>query len=497
MTKKKKVRLARGSGAGYEKNKTLYRFGEQNAWLYQREGSRKGTWYLRFYIAKEDLNIRKSLKTTSLTEAKSLAFEELSSIKADVKAGRKIGSQTITEAIRDYQKVLDEKVTRVLIKKRTRYIHNLNIERVRGYLASALRFGVQTKVGDLDGAQDFKGYWEYRKTQNSAISGYSVNLELASFHLVIANAEKMGFCDKNALGFVDHSFQRAAGRAEIQDEGDYEVMLTGMRKFKGTLSEHKELSRKKEINIYYYLLMRHLFLVAAHCGARTGELLNLKNKNIKRVDEELQQVYVHFDDTKTDLRGKTRKKGRDVFIGASLKGVNYLIRWIKENRRFNGDEDYVFSTYTRGDSSAKDAYYLYYKTLCSYLKTQDDEYKRVASYFDTYHCRHFYITRAIEFGSSLEVIATACGNSAATIARDYNHLLGSRAGKIIHAARYERIGALEEETALSSAQDQKDAGQGGESEQASTYKADESISNDGVISVDVEAYTALREKASV
>jgi len=497
MAKKKKVRLARGAGAGYEKNKTLYRFGEQKAWLYQREGSRKGTWYLRFYIAKEDLNIRKSLKTASLTEARSLAFEELSSIKADVKAGRKIGSQTITEAIRDYQKVLDEKVARILIKKRTRYIHNLNIERVRGYLASALRLGVQTKVGDLDGARDFKGYWDYRKAQNSAISGYSVNHELASFHLVVANAEKKGFCGKSALGFVDYSFQRTAGRAEIQDEGDYEVMLLGMRKFKGTLSDHKELSRKKEINIYYYLLMRHLFLVAAHCGARTGELLNLKNKHIKRLDAQSQQVDVHFEDTKTDLRGKTRKKGRDVFVGASLKGINYLIRWIKEHRRFDSDDDYVFSTYTRGKSSAKDAYYLYYKTLCKYLKTQDGDYNRVAAYFDTYHCRHFYITRAIEFGNSLEVIATACGNSAATIARDYNHLLGSKAGKIIHAARYERISALEEGTALSAEQEEDNADKKEGAEEVSAHKADDSISKDGVISVDVESFRTLSEKASI
>jgi hypothetical protein len=497
MAKKKKVRLARGSGAGYEKNKTLYRFGEHNAWLYQREGSRRGTWYLRFYIAKEDLNIRKSLKTTSLTEAKSLAFEELSSIKADVKAGRKIGSQTIAEAIRDYQKVLDERVARSLIKKRTRYIHNLNIERVRGYLASALRFGVQTKVGDIDGSQDFKGYWDYRKTQNSAIGGYSVNLELSSFHLVLANAEEKGFCSKQSLGFVDHSFQREAGRAEIQDEGDYEVMLLGMRKFKSTLSTHKNLSGKKEINIYYYLLMRHLFLVAAHCGARTGELLNLKNKNIKRLDEESQEVYVHFEDTKTDLRGKTRKKGRDAFIGASLKGVNYLIRWIKEHRRFEGDEDYVFSTYTRGKSSAKDAYYLYYKTLCEYLRTQDGDYARVASYFDTYHCRHFYITRAIEFGNSLEVIATACGNSAATIARDYNHLLGSKAGKLIHAARYERISALEEATAISAAKDEEGSEENEGSEKVSEFKADGSISKDGVISIDVEAFAGMKNKATI
>ena len=494
---KKKARIKRGEGAGYETNRTLYRFGEHDAWLYQRQGSRKGTWYLRFYIAQENLNIRRSLKTTILSEAKRLAFEQLANIKGEIKEGRKIGSQTIADAIRDYNKVLDEKVARNLIKARTRYIHNLNIERVTKYLAKALKHGVNAKIGDINGKEDFKEYWEFRKKQSEKIGGYSVNLELASFHLVVSHAKSGGFCGERSLGFVDHSFQRSAGREKIQDEGDYEVMLNGMRKFKSVLSEQKELSKNKEINEYYYLLMRHIFLVAAHCGARTGEILGLKNKHIKRIDEKKQEVYVHYEDTKTDLRGKIRKKGRDGFIGGSIDGENYFLRWINNYRRFSGDEDYVFSTYKFGKSSAKDAYYLYYKTLCNYLKTQGDNYKRVASYFDTYHCRHCYITRAIEFGNSLEVIAIACGNSAATIAKEYNHLLASKAAKIIHSARYERIASLEKATALVTEQGEQGSVDNGRSVSTSDRKADESVSKDGVISVDSDSLILLREKVEV
>jgi integrase len=483
MARKTTDRLARGDGVGYERNKTLYKFGEHNAWLYQREGSRKGTWYLRFYVAKENLNIRQSLKTAILSEAKALAHKKLVGITSDVDAGRKIGSQTVRDAIRAYQRVLDERVARTQIKARTRYIHNLNIDRVEKYLASTLRFGLQTKVGDIDGSEDFKDYWEFRKKSNEKIGGYSVNLELSSFHLVLAHAKEKGFCGERALGFVDHSYQREAGREKIQNDGDYEVMLTGMRKFRSKMSEQKRLSKSGEINEYYYFLMRHVFLIAAQCGARTGEILNLRNKDIKKIDEKNNEVYVHYADTKTDLRGKLKRKGRDGFVGASLEGVNYLIRWISNHRRFNGDDDYVFSTHKFGGSSAKDAYYLYYKTLCEYLKKEGGDYERVASYFDTYHCRHFYITRAIELGNSLEIIATACGNSAATIARDYNHLLASKAGKLIHAGRYERISKLEEDVGAAS-------DKGASTEEAiaavsseSDYKLDESVGKDGIIDV--------------
>ena len=483
--RKKKARLARGEGAGYETNRTLLRFGEHDAWLYQRQGSRKGSWYLRFYIARENLNVRRSLKTTILAEAKRLAFDELTSIKGDIRAGRKIGSQTVADAIRAYQKVLDEKVDRSLIKARTRYIHNLNIERVRAYLSSTLKYGVKTKIGDVVGSEDFKGYWEFRKQQNNKIGGYSVNLELSSFHLVVAHAKDQGFCDQRSLGFVDHSFQRTAGREKIQDEDDYEVMLRGMRKFKPKLSEQEDLSKNDEINSYYYQLMRHVFLVAAHSGARTGEILSLKNKDIRKIDSEAQRAWVHYSDTKTDLRGKTKRKGRDGFIGASVSGVNFLIRWIEKYRKFSGDENYVFSTFKFGSSSASDAYYLYYKTLCNYLIKEGGVYKRVASYFDTYHCRHFYITRAIQFGNSLDLIAIACGNSAATIARDYNHLLASKAGELIYKTRYERVSKLEDDG------DDQDVGEVTEKETAekanhiTTYTVDGSVSNDGVIDVEL------------
>jgi hypothetical protein len=143
-------------------------------------------------------------------------------------------------------------------------------------------------------------------------------------------------------------------------------------------------------------------------------------------------VRLKADECLIDIRPETSKvrQGRQISFHGSFGGnikratrINYLIRWITEHQKFKEPDDYVFSTMDGGKSDARDVYYHNYKLLRVKLKAID------LDWFDTYHCRHFWITNRLLAGEPIHLVARAAGTSVAEIETTYSHVLGEMATK--------------------------------------------------------------------
>jgi integrase len=126
------------------------------------------------------------------------------------------------------------------------------------------------------------------------------------------------------------------------------------------------------------------------------------------------------------IRPETSKfrKGRRITLSASSGGrvkdttrINYLIRRIDEYQRHRDPNDFVLSGFDKGSISARDTYYHAYKQLRKRLAEID------LDWFDTYHCRHFWITNRLLAEEPIHLVAKAAGTSVSEIESTYSHVL--------------------------------------------------------------------------
>jgi integrase len=423
--------------------------------IYRRSDSSSQNFQLRFYLREEKIYIRKSLGTAVHKEAVAKAQREIQRVLQRVEDGQRYSSPSILSAISKYLDYARFRVQHGDKAQQGLKIVDHQIKQVVRFINATFPQGVKTKINSIDGKNAFKGYYEwrceYRKKvlleqaakrrrknrsnnlpvnaandkANEQLKPYTTNLELQGFRKVLKHAAKEGLCGENNYPPVEHQWQRKSRRPRIQSDDDYVVVLTGMRRFSKTMTTEKDK--------YYYSLLRHFFLTMAFTGARAGEIFSLKNRDCD-INRQKQQVRLMLKTTKTDPLGGVRICFPTMPDSETGQELNYLIRWIDDHQKFKGKDDYLFSTYTNGASTAKYEYYNYYGALRKFLIAQGGEYERCA-YWDTYHNRHRYITRLIAGNESADVIALAVGNSGETIRKTYLHLQGEMAALAIDSRR--------------------------------------------------------------
>ena len=181
---------------------------------------------------------------------------------------------------------------------------------------------------------------------------------------------------------------------------------------------------RNERESYNRLLLRHFVLVVSNSGMRSGELFGLRNRDLT-IRRDAKECLIN-------IRAETSKvrQGRQISFHASYGGnsrrtnqTNYLIRWIDDYQIHKDSHDYVFSTMDDGRVDARDVYYHQYKALRKRLEDKD------LAWFDTYHCRHFWITNRLLAGEPIHLVARAAGTSVAEIETTYSHVLGEMATK--------------------------------------------------------------------
>ena len=128
--------------------------------------------------------------------------------------------------------------------------------------------------------------------------------------------------------------------------------------------------------------------------------------------------------------------GRQLTFGSSRggkvdggKAINYLIRWIEEHQKHKKPDDHVFSVFETSRHDARDVYYTNYKSLRTRLKEFD------LDWFDTYHCRHYWVTNRLLDGHSIHVIAKVAGTSVSEIESTYSHVMTEIASEQMNKLR--------------------------------------------------------------
>lgn len=234
--------------------------------------------------------------------------------------------------------------------------------------------------------------------------------ELLAIRKFFRFALERGLCSERNVPYWRFDVEKEGAVRRRITQRDYAHFLNCIRIWKAKANNPKEH--------YHRELLHHFVLVIASSGLRSGELFGLKNRDveIRHADGECLLA----------IRAETSKvrKGRQITVTPSYGGratsptpINYLIRWMKKHQKHKDPNDLVFSPYTDGARSARDIYYHMYEKLRVDLKEVGLEW------FDTYHCRHFWITNRLYAGGPIHLVAKAAGTSVKEIEQTYSNVL--------------------------------------------------------------------------
>jgi integrase len=240
--------------------------------------------------------------------------------------------------------------------------------------------------------------------------------ELLTIRKMFLWAQKEKLCGEKTIPRWTFAVEKEGSKRQRMTQRDYLNFLT--------IIHHWIKEAQDERQRYNRILLRHFVLVVSNSGMRSGELFGLKNRDVA-VREKSNECLI-------TIRPETSKvrQGRQITFHGSYGGnvkrgqqTNYLIRWFNTYQLFKEPGNYVFSPMTDGTVDARDVYYHNYKLLRVRLTEAG------IGWFDTYHCRHFWITNRLLAGEPIHLVAKAAGTSVAEIEATYSHVLGEMATK--------------------------------------------------------------------
>jgi hypothetical protein len=397
---------------GYERDKKIVPFGDVRATIYKRSDIAGSSWFLRVHLREEKRHYRKSLQTTDRQEAYRRARSEVIKLLSRVESGQRILSPLIREVARDFykhQEAAGELAPKTLVLQRYRV--ELGLE----FLRSVLPAGDQTPISAVEGSL-FDRYPQWRQakaaSKSSTIRRDVIRDELLVIRKMFKFAKDRRLCSERNIPQWSLTVEKESPKRRRMTQKNYTDFINCIRAWR-----HKA---KNDKDRYYRDVLHHFVLVVANTGFRSGELFNLKNRDV--------EVRKQANECIVTIRPETSKvrKGRQIAVLASHGGpkpINYLLRWITEHQRHKDPNDFVFAVFDNGRQTVRDIYYHYYKTLRRELKAIE------LDWFDTYHCRHFWITNRLLAEEPIHVVAKVAGTSTAQIEDTYSHVLTEMAAR--------------------------------------------------------------------
>ena len=402
----------------YQTDTESFAFGPYIGSLYRRADLSKSSWFFRIYLKEEGRHFRKSLKTDDVRIARELATKELIQILAKIQSGQRILAVSLADLKRRFSLHQQALVDQGQLSKSTLDNHGTRLNHGISFLKHKGK-DLKTRVSGLDG-EIWNGYLEWRfadvQSRGKTIRRDVVRDELLTIRKMFLYAHKEKLCTERVIPKWTFQVEKEGPKRRRMTQRNYLDFLTTIYHW------IKEAKNNRET--YNRLLLRHFVLVVSNSGMRSGELFGLKNKDVT--------MRRQANECLINIRPETSKvrQGRQISFHGSYGGnvkrdtqTNYLIRWITEYQKFKEPNDYVFSTMDDGKADARDVYYHNYKLLRLKLKAID------LDWFDTYHCRHFWITNRLLAGEPIHLVAKAAGTSVAEIETTYSHVLGEMATK--------------------------------------------------------------------
>jgi integrase len=368
----------------YQTETKPFIFGPYRGTLYRRADVGKSSWFFRIYLKQEGRHFRKSLKTNDLKIAEELAFKEVIQILARVESGQRILAVSLGELRRRFSEHQQTRLESGELSKSTLDNHGTRLNHGFRFLNDKGR-DLQTRVSTLDGSL-WNDYLEWRfadaKSRGKTIRRDVVRDELLTIRQMFRYANEQKLCTERVVPNWTFRVEKEGPKRQRMTSRNYTDFLTCIYDW---MNEAKNAREK-----YNRLLLRHFVLVISNSGMRSGELFGLRNEDV--------EVRPKANECLITIRKETSKvrQGRQISFHPSFGGnlkrpepTNYLIRWINDYQLHKEPNDFVFSTMDKGKQDARDVYYHNYKILRVKLG------KIGIGWFDTYHCRHFWITNRL------------------------------------------------------------------------------------------------------
>lgn len=413
---------------GAELNKRELAIGKTKVTLYQRKDNGSPCWYFKMRVKGERQYYKRSLKTTSFTEAKELAEEKVIELLGSIKAGDKIVSPSLQEIFRQYRKHLEDSVRRG--QRRPSTIRNLfsRLNIGERFINALLPSGMRTKVGTLDGTI-FEEYLAWREAEVYGKTKNQATLSMIRDELIVIRA---AFKWANSQKLAPLKSIPAWTPFKSPDVRRKRFTRTDYNKVTSILSAWARKKTKNERERYYTEMVRHGFLIIANSGLRSGELFGLRNSDLE-VDPENQEVKIRVRAETTKVKQERKvvlSAVESVVKGGGATSINYLIRWLKTHQLYKDPKNFVFADYDSGSVTGRSRFYDAYKR-----KFRPRLKKHGLEKFDLYHCRHMFITFRLEADQNIYKIAKATGTSLTQIEKTYSHLLAEQASREIQQVR--------------------------------------------------------------
>ena len=369
-------------------------------------------WQFQMWISDEKKYIRKSLRTRDKEIAINLAEDLFIEARTKQRVGEKLFSMTAKELRSKYIDYIKERVEGGQLSEG-------RFTNIKTFTKHYLRFvGENSKIQNI--SEDyFEGYRAFRQSEIAKITMTVVQNESITVKQMYKWAVKKKYISAN---YVPDYGEIRVNKNEVKRKGYSVTNYDKIVKFaKGWWRKVPRNLKDRDEVIYYRRSVRDFILLMGNFGFRTGELLQLRYKNVKVNNDgteksaETATVRILAETTKVRKERTIQSRRGDIFIRR------------KTYSKFFNDDSFVFSKYNKDEMMTPTLLYDYYNELKKYVKSKDESFDES---LDLYSLRHFWITLQLIHGQvDIHRIARFAGTSYTQIVNHYDNMKDSEVSK--------------------------------------------------------------------
>lgn len=400
--------------------------------------------YARFTFRNVSGYVQESLKTTDIDEAASIALELYLQYEFRQKQGLAVKSKAFKNICSEYIAHLQQQAERGEIKQRKAHDRKLMIERYFEKFFDDTLIG-EIKRPQIEAYREWrKNYWVYGegsklkkwvyerngrivrspipKTWKGRIPTTStLNSEETALRAVFKFAVNRGYLSESELPVIRTEDITWRPRSTFSEKEYLKLLAIGRSRIKKAETDKREREAHQRFMVYQYVL------IAANCGARVTELMNLRWRDITWEDRDAQgNLSILFDVTgKSKYRTLVANDDCREYLERIRERMKVMSQ--KYDYKFDEKNGFVFTDY-RGRKIGS-----FKKTFNAWLEEAEvirdkDGYKRCLG-----SLRIFYATQRLLKSENLDLydLALQMGTSVQMLQKTYSRLTARlRANKI-------------------------------------------------------------------
>lgn len=363
-----------------------------------------GVWQFRTWIASENRQFRKSLRTKRLDEAQIAGRALYAEIIGQTTSGKKLFGEkfsAVTELWLTYQE--ERAKTGKITSERYSTVKTQINRHIVPFVEEEI--GKNTKIGTL-GYQSFYDYAMWRRKKHPEVQDVTIRNEQTTIGSLIRFAFRKGYLAFEKCEFEEIKIRDVIRRDTFETE-EYDVICEAMTSW--VKKEPTYASNSEAMKLNKKQFFRDFVLIDFQTGMRVGELRQLKWGMVKRIITSGGKQYAEFDLPAHICKNRKRR----VFISA---GGSHLKR-IKTYSNFTEAENFVFCNNDDGTQISKAEFYRLWNDLLSHSGIKINRRN-----LSPYSLRHYAITARLYAHVPVYNIAKDAGTSVSYIEDHYEHM---------------------------------------------------------------------------